>query len=243
MDYLGNTPQRLKVRPDGVRDGEAHFVVRVSHRWVPVPPRTSAILGDAVYNARAALNLAVCDLVKPLPNGHQPQFPIRVGERPRFHDVTAQKMGVPGMSAEYVEVVYLAQPFLVPLELQPSHPLALLKQLADTDKHQDLLTVTPGFDEVVVGFGGEGAKHVRWIEPLRVPPKPGTNVIGRFVVPEDMADELSRYQWSRIVSLTHPTLHQAGAPAQVVYPEAASTLTSIYRQVEDVLKQFRALAT
>ena len=114
---------------------------------VPSPPDDLGILiGDCLHNARSALDHLAWQLVNfPTSQGPDPEpaedrieFPIFLCER-KYRDVWRNKIG--GIDPKGLTVLENLQPWAIPdEEKRPTHPLWLLYELSNWDKHRVLHT-------------------------------------------------------------------------------------------------------
>ena len=132
--YLNSNPCAIMVEPfpgmEAMKTQSWNARIRK-----PVPPRFSAIIGDAIHNLRTALDLLVCDLVKV--NGKNPKqvyFPFcaSAAELPRaIRDRNIHRAG-----ADVVRVIESLKPYG-----DGNNALRLIHDLDIMDKHQALLPV------------------------------------------------------------------------------------------------------
>jgi hypothetical protein len=119
----------------GMFDREAwEWVERFQIRENP-PLRFGVILGDCVHNLRCALDHAVWQTT--LLDGGTPnsgtQFPIASKSESQFENMA--KARIRGLSTEHRQLVNDAQPYHRGKDAG-AHPLAVLADLSNTDKHQ-----------------------------------------------------------------------------------------------------------
>jgi hypothetical protein len=101
------------------------------------PIRLSAIVGDVVFNLRCALDHIVCGLVRKADQTAECEklgFPICTTEK-AFNDAIKAKRLV-GVSVEAVRRIRSVQPFHSPENSRMLHPLWLLHDLNNRDKHR-----------------------------------------------------------------------------------------------------------
>ena len=113
------------------------FIYRVTH-FEPLPIRWSLVIGDALYNYRAALEYLAWHLVRagaePKPkNPKSVQFPITVSQ---FDFVKTVKTRLPGVKPEHLAVVEKYQPYNT--QEVSLYPFAVLVDLSNSDKHYEL---------------------------------------------------------------------------------------------------------
>lgn len=107
------------------------------------PPHLSVVIGDVVNNLRSALDHLAWQLV--LANGGTPrsdrpatQFPIRLKQRDRSGNVRPPEVAG-GVAPAVVAELDQLQPYQRRLDPE-KHPLALLAELSNVDKHRTLHT-------------------------------------------------------------------------------------------------------
>jgi hypothetical protein len=119
-------------------DRKGCYVFRVT-KFEPLPIQWSLVIGDALYNYRAALEYLAWHLVRagtdPKPRSPKSvQFPI-VATPEDFGNSTKNRL--PGVKPAHLAVVERHQPYHA--AEQPSHhPLSVLVELSNTDKHYEL---------------------------------------------------------------------------------------------------------
>lgn len=165
------------------RNPRPHFSVgafdEASWEWVerfqvrePPPLRFGVILGDCVQNLRSVLDHTMWQVT--LLDGGTPdnatQFPIASRSEEQFEEMANRR--IPGLSSEHRELVKTAQPY----HRGPNaaaHPLAVLADLSNTDKHR-LVNPTYSFmeeeadrilDELVGSYKRPGSSpiHSFWV--------------------------------------------------------------------------------
>lgn len=103
-----------------------------------IPPiRLSAIVGDVFFNLRSALDNLVCGLARKAETSadcETLQFPICTTEE--AFDVALKKKRLLGVSDEGVRLMRSVQPFHAPENSRMLHPLWLLHELNNQDKHR-----------------------------------------------------------------------------------------------------------
>lgn len=138
----GREPPEYK-RRDNARGEETNPIVWAE--WVlakapaPLPLAFSALLGDAIHNLRAALDYCTWAAVDDKYRLSEPQrvaFPL-YGQEAKFRKWAAEKKGWYGEPT--MGVIERAQPFQATADQR--HPLAVLQQLSNADKHRLLNVV------------------------------------------------------------------------------------------------------
>ena len=157
----------IRVTPPLIEPDGSGFVM--FGRTDPEPPiELGLILGDYITNLRAALDHLVWQLV--LLAGNTPtktnQFPI-VNTEAQFESAKTRQLR--GVAPTQVESIGEVQPYTHPVDPE-EHPLALLRWLSNTDKHQviHLLSTsvrdadprTSGF-RLIKGSGALGTPQIR----------------------------------------------------------------------------------
>lgn len=129
--------------------------IRVRHKQ-PVPPQWSAIVGDCLYNLRCCLDHLVWQLA--LEKGQAPdaktEFPIFL-DRDKY--LETKKDGTPtersglrkimALPAPAQQIIGGAQPFAVTKGVPSMHPLWLLHELSNSDKHRATSIVGANLEE------------------------------------------------------------------------------------------------
>jgi hypothetical protein len=116
--------------------------------WVddPYPPiRISTLIGDCVFNTRAALDNLICGLVRigrPASTCGGRRFPI-VATADEWDQSTSSLRGVPGEARRVVKAV---QPFNRPQGSEQIDPLNILNTLRNRDTHRAAL-LTSGYSK------------------------------------------------------------------------------------------------
>jgi hypothetical protein len=142
-DFLSGQPYEL--RPEN--DAERHrFVCRI-FATKPVPNVWSLMVGDVIHASRSALdNLTYSLAAKSLGGPPSPkqargiQFPISE-TADEFHgtrEKRPQKAWISLLSDEARAAIELLQPYQTPSPAKP-HPLSVLRELANIDKHRHIL--------------------------------------------------------------------------------------------------------
>ena len=134
--FLGRDPYEL-VHRDDPQTGERVVSVRVKEE--PPSGRIAAIIGDIGHNLRSALDYVAHQFV--LVNGQTPthatEFPI-FAQAAQYTADTRRKTR--GMSAQAIALIRSLQPFAWQTPLD-RHPLWILHELNNADKHRELSVV------------------------------------------------------------------------------------------------------
>jgi len=131
--YLGTQPVQVEDRQE--RDGNRRHIQWVATSAHEPPPELGVIVGEWAHNVRGALDYTVYELVRRETGEDDPrwtQFPIVV-EEPRYADQERQRLrGAPDWA---LPVFRGLQPFNDG-EDAPWHPLAILGDISNRDKHR-----------------------------------------------------------------------------------------------------------
>lgn len=140
--YANTVPASLVpvADPTPLPDGRVAWGVKA--RIVAPPRELRALVGDAVNNLRSSLEylaraLVVTNEGTPVDSGRlKTQFPISYGEAPSTVSIGG------GVPAEALDIVRSVQPG--PDGIAERHPLALLRELSNQDKHRAPMIVAGG---------------------------------------------------------------------------------------------------
>jgi hypothetical protein len=106
-----------------------------------LPLRLGVILGDCVHNLRSALDHVICQTTLldggTMEDCARTQFPIVVESEARFEELANRQ--IKGLSPEHRTLVKLVQPYRAG-DGASRHPLAVLADLSNTDKHRVINT-------------------------------------------------------------------------------------------------------
>jgi hypothetical protein len=161
----------------------------------PIPPRWSDILGDFSNNSRSALNFLANELV--VLNGRTPtgstEFPI-FADPANFSAL--DKKGQPargsglakleGASAAAIKAIEEIQPYNQRRKDPEQHPLWILHEVSNTDKHRNPLVIATGFLEGSWGIGTPGTNAyiekatLSWSGTERISPLENGAKIARY---------------------------------------------------------------
>jgi hypothetical protein len=159
---------RVMLRPfdDGeiqiLREKDEHrddwYTLRIilpeSDRTLPV------IIGDCLHNIRSPLDHLVYQLVKL--NGHTParsnQFPIC--ESPDGFKRHLMRDSLCGVHIKDKRLIETLQPYSLDPRNPRAHPLWILNELMNTDKHRTLNTITMTATNITAFFGGHRSDNI-----------------------------------------------------------------------------------
>ena len=131
--FLREGPYRIT---SGFESDRTELVYRVADVRA-VPEEVGLILGDVVHNARACLDHLAYALAS-TPN-RQTAFPILTQPRRDKNSQPLKTTISGGISEPIRQAVVSVQPYQVQSSDPARHPLAVLKELDDADKHRALL--------------------------------------------------------------------------------------------------------
>jgi hypothetical protein len=137
-------------------------------RVTELPPEWSLILGDALVNFRGALDHLAWELVRrgKTPNPTQPKnvaFPICDGGRQAFLSACGKEL--PGVARHYCTPIHKVQPYIVRPKAPKQAPLAVLRDLCNLDKHQQIHTIL----SQTIGPINLRVTHLENFAPMSVP--------------------------------------------------------------------------
>jgi hypothetical protein len=169
-------PWSHRVETEQAAGEGTRYIVRAVIREPP-RPRWALIIGDALQNLNSALDHLAWELTDPSAQAASTYFPVFEVES-TFRKSKKVKKTVEGFYAEHRAFVEASQPYLWS-QPPPLHPLALLRRLANIDKHRVLVTPT-----TAVGHPWIGTNHARpRIERIETGPLSHDTEIMRFIVP------------------------------------------------------------
>jgi hypothetical protein len=127
----------VRRRDEDLGDGLEAVVYEVDEAAILPPPILSLVLGDALTNFRAALDHTAWSLSADANGGSPPsptqiQFPITASEDD-FNNELRRRL--PNVAKHAVEAIRRRQPYKNGAQA-PNHPLHLLKELVNADKHR-----------------------------------------------------------------------------------------------------------
>jgi hypothetical protein len=155
-EYRAGTPYRFTTTHEQVDAVTRIYRLHASVREQP-PPTSGPIIGDAVHNIRSALDHAVWEVADPARRGDHTMFPI-VTDSDRWEGATRHRLA--GVPERHVELTKASQPFVqIPDEPQ-MHPLAVLRELSNIDKHRTLHTLAVVSADEYVGAGSSDVEVV-----------------------------------------------------------------------------------
>jgi hypothetical protein len=122
-----------------------------------VQPHWALIVGDALHNLRGSLDYLLWQMTRPRKRGRRTYFPIYT-DQCEFQVLGRSQ--VEGVYAEHRAFLEGVQPYHW-RDNAPSHPLFILKQLSNFEKHQLLLTITTGSHFEHIGVTNADTKFER----------------------------------------------------------------------------------
>ncbi|MCL4690988.1 MAG: hypothetical protein KJ060_00530, partial [Candidatus Hydrogenedentes bacterium] len=134
-EFMNNKPFRIVTKQD--KNTGEHIMVIADAR--PIPAEWSILAGEAVHQLRSSLDHAICYMVERAGGKvtKRTQFPISTAKRADILKREEASMeGIPEVAAQ---VVRQFQPYVVfdPYDFY-EHPLNVLRELSNTDKHRSL---------------------------------------------------------------------------------------------------------
>jgi hypothetical protein len=145
QEQFANTPPleaRTELHPDGWWN-----VVRCTDALPIPPPRWALVVGDAMHNARSALDHLACRLVELA--GHKPgnrtAFPIRKNKPTTQRETDSFEAAIKGMKTAHKDSIRKLQPYANPGTDEARHLLALAA-MDNADKHELLLPRNSALD-------------------------------------------------------------------------------------------------
>jgi hypothetical protein len=170
------SPWSYRVETEVAAGEGTRYIVRAVIREPP-PLQWALIIGDALQNLNSVLDHLAWELTAPSARTATTYFPVFEVED-KFLKSRNVKAAMEGFYPEHRAFFEHSQPYLWPQH--PSlHPLALLRRLANIDKHRVLVTPT-----TAVGHPWIGTNHARpRIERIATGPLSHDTEIMRFIVP------------------------------------------------------------
>ena len=228
MDQFFNTEPKPHFSLGDFDSDEWEWIERFQVRRAP-PLRFGVILGDCVHNLRSSLDHVIWQVS--MLDGGQPdaatQFPIASKSEAQFEAMA--KSRIPGLSAKHRAVVKQAQPYTAG-HAAASHPLAVLADLSNTDKHR---IVNPTYSFVV---GDAGERLDRLVESFK---GPGSSPVHAFW----LAKEGSRMEhgtpwfrmtWNRGVEPPHEVKMSGDLPLGITFGDIGLDASDFPRVAESV---------
>lgn len=196
---------------------------------ITVPPHVSAALGDYLFNMRAALDHLAWALVPDSAHiktrrPRQIQFPIQEAAFDgKGKPTPARILGVTDQTV--IEAVEAVQPYNAETPQTPrTHPLWLLSQLCNLDKHRELLVAVVALEPLGIWWGASEGDPVPDVR-LRVRPVEADEPVAWF----DFGDREPRPDFDPHLSLavrlnepqlgTYPNQIDVGSLVSIIYTE------------------------
>jgi hypothetical protein len=183
--YLASNPYDLVAYKD-----QRHSLVGFALRFKQQPSlRIATILGDCLQNTRSALDYLAWQLVVAhglTPSAKAPvtQFPIHTNHlksgKPRVVSIS------PGIDAEALRLVEESQPYKSPGDAN-AHPLAVLSELCNRDKHRQLNLTVGAMLGATVTLVSPATKE-RFTAPTVKDPAYHDDSVGIFELPQGLTD-------------------------------------------------------
>ncbi len=139
----------------------------------PIPPDWGLVIGDCIFNFRAALDHLICEVV--LANGGtditKTEFPIFLD--PLVYGETSRKTGAPsrrsglfkiaGVPSLAETIIEGLQPYNRRAGPQDRHPLWLLHEISNEDKHRSIHIALASLQDGAVSASGniDGITYIR----------------------------------------------------------------------------------
>jgi hypothetical protein len=132
-------PWSYRIETENASEGVTRYIVKAVI-CEPPPSHWALIIGDELQNLNSALDHLAWQLTDPSARTGSTYFPVFEVES-KFRKSKNAKATLEGLYAEHRAFFEASQPYLWPQH--PSlHPLALLRRLANIDKHRVLVTPT-----------------------------------------------------------------------------------------------------
>ena len=165
--------------PDPDRAGMVDCVRYVAKIWGPPFPEISTLLGDCLHNFRGALDHLIW-FASACQSGEPPPGPKRIAF-PAWDDRDTYKAkGLHAVSPKVRAVVEMLQPYHAGNDAR-SHPLWVLNELNNVDKHRELHTVQHVALAPIVNVASSITGP--WIEAMKDGPVEDGAVITRLFTP------------------------------------------------------------
>jgi hypothetical protein len=177
--YVESAPIRVDQREE--REDQKRLIRWVATASSDPPAKLGLIVGDWANNVRAALDYTVYELVRRETNEDDPrstQFPITTSRAQYLDQARGRLRGVPAWSLPVFEGL---QPFQDGAEA-PDHPLAILADVSNRDKHRLLHTAAMQVAGSQARLGGTSMWKIHGIAQ-----NPGT-VVGERVILEALIE-------------------------------------------------------
>lgn len=236
LEWLGTLPQDpmpIDKTVEATDNGGERIQYFVGENSIQVPPSIPLILGDALFNYRAALDHLAWQLVTATGMPKRPEvvyFPI-VSQRDKFPDTLLSRM--PGISDVIGPIVRQHQPFLNGSQ-SSKHPLAILNAWNVVDKHRTIPIVVMNAMKVNMEVPADFPNFEIWGAVPKSEPShltPGTLLL---TITGKRRDPRQDHGVKVLVRGEHAVAHESGLALE-------SALDIIDQAVESVLRDFEAL--
>jgi hypothetical protein len=188
----------------------------------PPPPRLGVLVGDFVHNLRSALDHVVWQLA--LTRGDEPstelQFPI-VSDRERWPGAVRRRL--PDVPDEAVRLIETMQPYHHDDPM--THPLAVLRDLSNEDKHRVILEAmsVPVEPTPPTVEGEDVAESMELDMAWGAPYEPGARVLTAYYTPTGPRPRF-HITSAMPIEMTFGTMHFAAAAMRDVVDDVRRTL-------------------
>jgi len=149
LEYVARTPARLEV----IKDHDQHAIVTVVRLETPHPTdELNVPLRNCVHDGRSALDNLILQLAR---KNNATEQQLRQGaflvanSETQWNRAWRERLG--GLPAETVTRVRNVQPFLSAEHPGPPHPLGMLHDLWNADKHRDGFSAAVGLSPRALG--------------------------------------------------------------------------------------------
>jgi len=160
-DFIGDEPWDWRTEYATLEDGLREYTVYASVEWEP-PIELGLIAGDVVQNLRAALDQLIWGNSERDKRDRRTAFPIYLTEEDYREYAPPKIRGIQEQGRDFIEQW---QPFQLD-ERAKAHPLAMLQELSNIDKHRTLLPVAVARrNEFVTGYGEWKIEEITYHQP------------------------------------------------------------------------------
>jgi hypothetical protein len=172
--FLATKPYDWSMEEEEFTDGTREYRISASVDDYP-PIDLGLIAGDVVQNLRAALDQLIWAYSAGDKRNRRTAFPIYLTEEEYRENAPSKIRGIREKGQAFIE---RWQPFQLG-ERPGAHPLAMLQQLSNTDKHQTLLpaAVVQKREPVLVGYGEWKIEDYHYFDPTPTQLLEGTEVV------------------------------------------------------------------
>jgi hypothetical protein len=183
VEAWGNeTTYETIMEPDPERSGIVHCVRYVAKIGGPPIPEIPALLGDCLHNFRGALDHLIW-LASVLNSGGPPPSPKGIGFPAWDDSATYKAKGLHAVSPKVRAVVETLQPYHAGDNAR-SHPLWVLCELNNVDKHRELHVVGHVFITPLISVTSNISGQ--WIETYEDGPVENGTVLARVFTPHSL---------------------------------------------------------